>query len=61
MAFAVDILTQCFPGLRSKRDLLLPNPALSDVSVCEINRGTLLEEGFGSSFNSRSEDEIETV
>ncbi len=32
---------------------------LSDVSVCETNRGTWLKEGFGSSFNLRSEDEIE--
>ena len=32
---------------------------VSDVSVCETNRGTRLKEGFGSSFNLRSEDEIE--
>jgi hypothetical protein len=32
---------------------------IEDVSVCETNRGTLLKEGFGSSFNLRSEDEIE--
>ena len=32
---------------------------VSDVSVCETNRGTWLKEGFGSSFNLRSEDEIE--
>ena len=32
---------------------------LSDVSVSETNRGTWLKEGFGSSFNLRSEDEIE--
>ena len=32
---------------------------MSDVSVCETNRGTWLKEGFGSSFNLRSEDEIE--
>ena len=32
---------------------------VSDVSVCETNRGTWIKEGFGSSFNLRSEDEIE--
>ena len=32
---------------------------MSDVSVCETNRGTWLKEGFGSSFNLSSEDEIE--
>ena len=32
---------------------------VSDVSMCETNRGTWLKECFGSSFNLRSEDEIE--
>ena len=38
---------------------LVEEHSVSDVSVCETNRGTWLKEGFGSSFNLRSEDEIE--
>ena len=32
---------------------------MSDVRVCETNSDTWLKEGFGSSFNLRSEDENE--
>ena len=58
-ACAQEFYEYVLTAMAAGKDFSPEIPELSDDSVCETNRGTRLKEGFGSSFNLRSEDEIE--